>query len=105
MLDFNQMVEEAPRLAEFKRALERGYSPEKAGAKARDLTLNFARAGTKGRQLNRWTAFFNAQIQGFDKFCRMLYERPIETVTFSTAYITLPTIALWSQNPRQRLVS
>ena len=98
MLDFNQMVEEAPRLAEFKRALERGYSPEKAGAKARDLTLNFARAGTKGRQINRYSAFFNATIQGFDKFCRLMNERPKETIAFGTAYITLPTIALWSQN-------
>ena len=98
MLNFNQMVEEAPRLAEFKRALEKGYSPQKAGALARDLTLNFARAGTKGRQLNRYTAFFNATIQGFDKFCRMAYEKPKETLAFGTAYITLPTIALWYQN-------
>lgn len=98
MLDFNQIVEEAPRLAEFKRALERGYSPEKAGAKARDLTLNFARADTKGRQINRYSAFFNATIQGFDKFCRLMYERPKETIAFGTAYITLPTIALWNQN-------
>lgn len=98
MLDFNQMVEESPRLAEFYRALKRGYSLEKAGAMARDLTLNFARAGTKGRQINRYSAFFNATIQGFDKFCRLMYERPKETITFGVAYITLPTIALWLQN-------
>ena len=86
MLNFNQIVEEAPRLAEFKRALAKGYSPQKAGAKARDLTLNFARAGTQGRQWNRYSAFFNATIQGFDKFCRMMHDR-------------LPLVLLTSQHP------
>lgn len=98
MLNFNQIVEEAPRLAEFKRALAKGYSPQKAGAKARDLTLNFARAGTQGRQWNRYSAFFNATIQGFDKFCRMMHDRPKETLAFGVTYITAPSIVLWYQN-------
>lgn len=98
LLDFNQMVEEAPRVAEFKRALQRGYSIDKAGALARDITLNFARAGTAGRTVNRYAAFFNATIQGFDRFGRLLKERPVETLAFGTAYITVPTLVLWSMN-------
>lgn len=91
--------EEAPRLVEFKRMLDKGASLDQAGDAARDLTLNFARAGTKGRQVNQYTAFFNAAIQGTDKFVRLLEpSRRKETLFKGIMYLTLPSLALWMQN-------
>lgn len=90
--------EEAPRLVEFKRMLDKGVSLDQAGDAARDLTLNFARAGTKGRQVNQYTAFFNAAIQGTDKFLRLLRDNPKETMAKGVAYLTLPSLALWMWN-------
>lgn len=91
-------VEEAPRLVEFKRMLDKGFSLDQAGDAARDLTINFARAGTAGRQVNQYTAFFNAAIQGTDKFLRLLRDNPKETMAKGVAYLTIPSLALWMWN-------
>ncbi len=68
----NEATEQAPRLAEFKRMYDRllkqGYSEQEAlfvaGQQARDLTVNFSQAGTYGKEVNKYAAFFNAAVQG-----------------------------------------
>lgn len=98
MLDLNESVEAAPRLAEFSRLIAKGVDPFEAGVKARDLTINFARSGVTGAKVNRYAAFFNAVIQGTSKFVRAFQEKPLETAAFAAAYITLPSLALWALN-------
>lgn len=100
-LELSNKAESAPRLAEFKRMLERGHSLDEAGDAARDLTLNFARAGTWGREYNQVSAFFNAAIQGTDKVIRMFADDPKGATLKSIMYITVPTIILWGLNKDQ----
>lgn len=97
-LEVNEAVELAPRFAEFKKAMEQGYSPMEAGAMARDITTDFSRSGSWGRFANRYAAFFNAALQGNVKFFKNFRERPIKTACLGVTYITIPTLALWQMN-------
>ena len=69
-----ELAEEAARLSEFEAALKvEGNTPlgrKIAAFAARDLSVDFAKAGVLGRQMNRITPFFNAQLQGTEKFYR-----------------------------------
>lgn len=97
-LEVNEAVELAPRFAEFKKAMEQGYSPMEAGAMARDITTDFSRSGSWGRFANRYAAFFNAALQGNVKFFKNFRERPIKTACLGVTYVTIPTLALWQMN-------
>lgn len=67
----NNIVELAPRYAEFKASLENGATVQEAMYNAREITTNFNRGGTITKALNRNGAtFLNASVQGFDKFIR-----------------------------------
>lgn len=67
----NNIVELAPRYAEFKASLENGATVPEAMYNAREITTNFNRGGTITKALNRNGAtFLNASVQGFDKFVR-----------------------------------
>lgn len=69
--NFNEIVELAPRYAEFKSTLERGGSVQEAMYNAREVTINFNRGGVVTKALNRnGFTFLNASVQGFDKFIR-----------------------------------
>lgn len=67
----NNIVELAPRYAEFKASLENGATVPEAMYNAREITTNFNRGGTITKALNRNGAtFLNTSVQGFDKFVR-----------------------------------
>lgn len=67
----NNVIELAPRYAEFKASLQNGTSVEEAIYNAKDVTTNFSRGGeiTKAMNRNGFT-FLNASVQGFDKLYR-----------------------------------
>ena len=68
---FNELVEMAPRLAEFMSSLDHGDSVETAMYNAAEVTTNFKRGGDYAKWINRnGVNFFNASIQGFDKQIR-----------------------------------
>lgn len=70
-----RLVEEATRLAEFKRVTKGETSGTKVfegGFASREVTLDFQRIGAKMSQLNAITAFQNVGIQGLDKTARAL---------------------------------
>lgn len=69
---FAEMSEQASRLGQYKRLLEKGYDKEKAIFETRD-NMNFMRAGVYGKTINQFVSFYNASIQGVDKLCRTLY--------------------------------
>lgn len=94
----------APRIAEYKTALQKEearWGKDSLSARiaamiaAKDATIDFTRAGTVGQSVNRISAFFNAQIQGVDKFWREGVKRPNRMLAKGFAYLTIPTIALW----------
>lgn len=65
-------VEMGPRYAYYKIMRERGFGPERAFYESSDITVNFRRGGTWSRSLNKVIPFFNASVQGIDKFSRWL---------------------------------
>jgi len=67
----NELIELAPRYAEFKASLDNGASLQEAMYNAREVTTNFSRGGVITKALNRnGFTFLNASVQGFDKFIR-----------------------------------
>jgi len=67
----NELVEIAPRYAEFLASIDHGASLQEAMYNAREVTTNFSRGGTLAKALNRnGFTFLNSSIQGFDKFIR-----------------------------------
>lgn len=65
-------VESGPRFATYKLMREAGLDPQEAFYEAMDITVNFRRGGRLSRELNKVVPFFNANMQGLDKFRRWL---------------------------------
>jgi hypothetical protein len=91
-------TEQATRIGEARLALNAGKSATQAAFDAREVTLDFQRAGAKARSLNKLSAFFNAKIQGNDKLIRTFIETPAKATLKATLYITLPSVILWLLN-------
>ncbi len=93
------IIESAPRLAEFKRASEGASSGPKVfegGFQSREITVDFQRMGLKTQALNSIAAFMNAQVQGLDRTVRAFKDDPTGTSIKAAAYLTGPTILLWA---------
>lgn len=65
-------VEMGPRFATYKMLRDRGVNPQEAFFGAMDITVNFRRGGRYARQINKAVPFFNAGVQGLDKFARWI---------------------------------
>ncbi|HHW41250.1 MAG TPA: hypothetical protein GXX19_08900 [Syntrophomonadaceae bacterium] len=76
----SEAMEEATRVGVFAKAAEKeGWTREglsKAAYGSREATVDFSRAGYKGRQANQIIAFFNAGIQGPNRMYRAMKEDP-----------------------------
>jgi hypothetical protein len=94
----SQLLEQATRLAVYKRAVGRGLSPIEAGFASREATVDFARRGSKMGDVNKVIAFFNAGIQGFDKTIRNSIKHPFSTGIKGAMAITLPSLLLYLRN-------
>lgn len=98
----SELVENATRLGEFKKAAAGTAGTradlQKAGFASREVTLDFARIGANMRAVNMISAFTNAQIQGLDRVVRGFGENPIGMSAKIGAAITLPSMLLWWAN-------
>lgn len=74
---------------------------EDAALSARDISLDFSKAGSTGRKWNKMTAFFNAGVQEPARIFEAFKEAPAKTAAKTALYITLPSIALWTINHDQ----
>lgn len=100
--------EMGPRIAEGTASLVRylkqhpEWTPEDAFVAAfndaQDITINFSRSGTLGKQVNQAVFAFNASIQGLNKFYRELRGHPARTILRGMAWISLAAIAFWYRN-------
>lgn len=95
---FSEMLETATRLGEYGRAVKKGASMEDAALSARDVSLDFSKAGKTGREINKISAFFNAGVQEPARIFQAFKENPKKTALKTAMYITLPSIALWCMN-------
>jgi len=97
----SELLENATRIGEFKKALGEGASKEamqSAAYASREVTLDFARIGARMRGYNMVTAFANAQIQGMDRIGRAFIDRPVNTTAKVAGGIVLPSVLLWYAN-------
>ena len=71
---------------------------ETGGFEGRDLSIDFAKIGTKIQALNMITSFFNARLQGYARLAKAFKENPGKTSFEVFKWITLPSIVLWAVN-------
>lgn len=65
-------VETGPRYATYKLMREAGMNAQEAFYESQDITVNFRRGGHISQELNKVVPFFNASVQGLDKFRRWI---------------------------------
>ena len=68
----SDLIEAGPRYATYKMMREAGMTPQEAFYEAMDITTNFRRSGRISKELNKVVPFFNASVQGLDKFRRWI---------------------------------
>ena len=95
---FGNLIEDSTRAGEFRRARNQGLSIDQAGQLAREITLDFSRHGKKGQIVNKYVPFFNATIQGTDKFIRTFKDNPMRAILNTVIWIILPSLVLWAIN-------
>ena len=81
-------------VGEFRRAYNKTNSIKKSALDSRDITVDFSRGGVTGKEINKYVAFLNANIQGLDKTVRSFKDRPFATSMKVLAMLTLPSILL-----------
>jgi len=94
----SEVGEAGTRLGEAKKALKRGADPISAAYASREVTLDFARIGSKTKAINMLVSFFNAGLQAQDKMIRAFKDRPYQTTLKTVMAITLPSILLYLVN-------
>lgn len=92
--DISMKFEQATRIGVFKGAKESGVSDIRASYLAKEGTLNFARRGKLGKNINRYIPFFNAGVQGVDKMLRTFKTNPKLVATIGLATITMPSLVI-----------
>ena len=98
----SELMEQGTRLGEFRKGIKSGASPFEAALSSRDVTLDFARAGSKMKNWNRISAFLNASVQGMDKMVRQFDPRnpkqALSSMVKTVTAITLPSVLLYGLN-------
>ena len=92
--EINEVIEMAPRLAEFISSIEAGDSIETAMYNASEITTNFKRGGDMTKTLDRnGVTFLNAGVQGTVKQIRNVQEARVEGIKGITKLSVRWTIA------------
>lgn len=90
-------IESAPRMSEFKTTLDKGYDFHEAFFRAKDVTTNFSRGGKIAKELNAASNFFNASIQGVDKFFRQAKNNP-KSFAIGVSCLAAIELLAWAWN-------
>lgn len=104
--NFNNVIETAPRLAEYKRVAKGGTYDDKVKGlfEANDITTNFQKRGPVGKEADKFIPYLNAALQGLDKYGRTALnfksnpKLAAVTTAKSVVGITIPTLALYYFN-------
>ena len=92
--DIGMIIEQSVRIAAYNAAKRKGLTDSEAAFEARDASIDFARGGTASKFVNRYIPFFNAGVQGADKFIRAAKNNPKALIMYAGATITVPQIIL-----------
>lgn len=98
LTDFNEACEQVARMGIYKRVIKRGGTAFEARYHAADSTVNFMRSGTKTKEINKVTPFFNATIQGTLKIEKAIRQDPYGVAMACFQCITLPTLFCYALN-------
>jgi hypothetical protein len=91
---FNNIIETAPRLAEFRNSVGKGNNLQQAVFDAADVTTNFSRGGDLTKKADSVVPYLNAGIQGLDKLARQFRHKPIPTTIKGLIGITSASLVL-----------
>jgi hypothetical protein len=80
-----------------KKGLTEREALERAGFESRNL-LDYAKAGTIGATINRYSTFWNSRAQGATVIYEAFRDRPAKALTMIGLTIVLPTIAFYLSN-------
>lgn len=96
----NEKLDAANRVGYHLQAQRKGYEPIKAATMARKAYLDFAERATSNvvNWMAKVTPFFRPTILGGKQLGEALHERPVETLTFATAGIAVPTAIVFMLN-------
>lgn len=90
----SKIMEQATRLAIYKSSKKTGGTDIGSAYLSREGTIDFARRGSQMKDINSMIAFFNANIQGFDKTIRTAKQDPFGWTIKGITSMTIPTILL-----------
>lgn len=94
---FSDAVETAPRLAEFKRVLEKTGDTKAAMRAAEEITVNFNRSGSVAKKIDQYIPYFNASIQGTSKFIdNLLHNSTFRTKTIVSGILKVGLLFAWN---------
>jgi len=96
--DVSIALEQATRLGVFKAAKRSGLGSVDAALASREATVDFARRGAQTRDVSSLIAFWNAQVQGTDRFIRATAADPAGMAMKGVATITIPSIFFYMLN-------
>lgn len=94
----SEVIENATRLGQFKALARPGDTASEVfqrGLSSRNVTVDFAREGSKLKSLSMITAFLNARVQGMDRLISQVKTKPFETAAKGLISVTLPSMYLW----------
>jgi hypothetical protein len=97
--NFSEAIELAPRLGIYKKGLgKEEVTPLEAAFEARNVTVDFAKAGIEGRLINMWIPFVNARWQGLLNVGRVMKDHPLRTAARAMVMTVLPGVATYFYN-------
>jgi hypothetical protein len=102
---FSEALEASTRIGVFRKARKKDLPLRQAAFESREATLDFQRMGAKTRAVNQIVAFWNAAVQGTDKYVRTHKRNPVGAMVKGTIGITVPSLLLYWVNkddPRYR---
>lgn len=102
MQKMSEAIEMAPRVAEYKAAIQKGLSPEEAAVAGREVTVDFAQGGNVAKVANQWIPFLNARAQGTRRLAIAFKENPKRAATVWAATGIMPMATLMAVNNNYR---
>lgn len=92
--NISNIMEEGTRVGEFKKALKNTENLKESALESRSITVDFSRGGKQAKELNKYIAFLNAEIQGLDKMFSSFHDRPVATTLKGLVYLTVPSMLI-----------
>ncbi len=94
------ILEDTPRLAQFKASTKAGKTDAQAAFNARNVTVDFQQAGRIGQTVNAWIPFLNARFQGTLKSAEAIKRNPARAAAVYASLTAAPILLAAANNER-----